>query len=31
MNDECSGVIDISLDYKTYKILVRPRHLKVLK
>ena len=27
----CSGTIDVSLGYKTYKILVRLEHLKVLK
>ena len=27
----CSGDIDISLSYKTYKILVQPRYLEVLK
>ena len=27
----CSGTIDVSLGYKTYKILVQPGHLEVLK
>ena len=27
----CSGIIDVSLDYKTYKILIRSGHLEVLK
>ena len=27
----CSSTIDINLGYKTYRILVQPRHLEVLK
>ena len=27
----CSGIIDVSLGYKTYRILVRLEHLEVLK
>ena len=27
----CNSTIDVNLGYKTYRILVRPRHLEVLK